>query len=141
MKSWRRQNQHQIDNLTTTRAVENIADSAVELWEKLAYQVILIVGEDGFNSLYTRSVLIAKRDYPWLSSRSFPVKTGQQFSELKLSLETRTPDQASAANRLLLVTFTDTLALLIGEQLTASLLRSAWNADSLNGHKDLNNER
>jgi hypothetical protein len=48
-----------------------------------------------------------------------------------MSLEGQTPAQASEANRLLLITFTDILAALIGEQLTTSILRLAWGSEEL----------
>ena len=47
-----------------------------------------------------------------------------------MCLERQTPAQASEANRLLLITFTDILASLIGEQLTTSILRLAWANDA-----------
>lgn len=60
-----------------------------------------------------------------------------------MSLEGQAPAQASEANSLLMITFTDILASLIGEQLTTSILRLAWGAaeplagqpnDALNMH-------
>ena len=47
-----------------------------------------------------------------------------------MSLEGQTPVQASEANSLLLITFTDILASLIGEQLTTRILCSAWGNDA-----------
>jgi hypothetical protein len=43
-----------------------------------------------------------------------------------MSLSDQTPAQAGAANRLLLITFTDIMASLIGEALTTRILSSAW---------------
>jgi len=67
-----------------------------------------------------------------------------------MSLEGQTPAQVSDANSLLLITFTDILAALIGEQLTTRILRSAWGIDisgkaddekPLSGHpKEFKNE-
>jgi hypothetical protein len=65
----------------------------------------------------------------------------QRFAELKVRLAEQTPAQASAASRLLLITFTDILASLIGEQLTTSILRSAWGDDASDkAGKELKNE-
>ena len=36
---------------------EKVADAAINLWEQMATQITSIVGEDGFNSLYTHSIL------------------------------------------------------------------------------------
>ena len=43
-----------------------------------------------------------------------------------MRFEGQTTAQISAANCLLLITFTDILASLIGEELTISILRLAW---------------
>ena len=109
---------------------EKVADAAINLWEQMATQITSIVGEDGFNSLYTRSVLLTLSTFPWLAAASLSPQTDHQFAELKISLEGQTPKQASAANSLLLITFTDILASLIGEDLTIHILRSAWGNDA-----------
>ena len=105
---------------------EKVADAAINLWEQMATQITSIVGEDGFNSLYTRSVFLTRSTFPWLAAASLSPQTDHRFAELKISLEGQTPKQASAANSLLLITFTDILASLIGEQLTIRILRSSW---------------
>jgi hypothetical protein len=58
-----------------------------------------------------------------------------------MHLADQTPAHARAAHSLLLTTLTDILASLIGEQLTASILRSAWgNLASATSGKELYNE-
>ena len=49
-----------------------------------------------------------------------------------MCLERQTPEHASEANLLLLITFTDILASLIGERLTTRILRLAWGYDAAN---------
>ena len=116
---------------------EKVADAAINLWEQMTTQIISIVGEGGFNSLYARSVYLTQATFPWLS----PAPAEHQFAQLKASLEGQTPALASEANHLLLITFTDILATLIGEQLTTSILRSAWGNDvSDRAGKELENE-
>jgi len=109
---------------------EQVADAAISLWERMATQIVSIVGEGGFNSLYARSVFLTQSTFPWLTAGSLSSQTDHRFAELKMSFEGRTPAQASEANSLLLITFTDILASLIGEQLTTSILRSAWGNDA-----------
>jgi hypothetical protein len=109
---------------------EKVADAAINLWEQMATQIISIVGEDGFSSLYVRSVFLAQPTFPWLASSSLSPQTDQRFAELKTSLEGQMPVQAREANSLLLLTFTGILAALIGEPLTARILRSAWGNDA-----------
>jgi hypothetical protein len=108
---------------------EEVADTAIELWEQIATQIISIIGEGGFDSLYLRSVSLTQSTYPWLAAVLPQSKTDQRFKDLQISFEGQTPEQAKAANSLLLINFTDILATLIGEQLTIRLLRSAWGDD------------
>ena len=105
---------------------EEVAVTAIDLWEQMATQIISIIGEGGFDSLYMRSVLLTQSTYPWLAAVSLQSKIDLRFTDLKISLEGQTPEQAGAANSLLLITFTDILASLIGEQLTIRILHSAW---------------
>ena len=52
-----------------------------------------------------------------------------------MCLERQTPEHAREANLLLLITFTDILASLIGEQLTTSILRLAWENDAADSRR------
>jgi hypothetical protein len=123
---------HQIIKSLAVFRTEKVADAAINLWEQMATQIILIVGEGGFNSLYDRSVFLTKLTFPWLAATQQPPQNSHRFSGLRMSLEEHAPVQASEANSLLLLNFTDILASLIGEQLTLSILRSAWGDEALN---------
>lgn len=123
---------HQIITKRVAQTTEKVDDAAISLWAKMATQIILIVGEGGFNSLYARSIFLTQSTFPWLLSSPQPPPAEHRFEELKLSLAGQTPERASEANKLLLITFTDILASLIGEQLTIRILRSAWGNDVQN---------
>ncbi|MEQ6342457.1 MAG: hypothetical protein M3A44_12620 [Gammaproteobacteria bacterium] len=116
-----------------TQPPEKIEDAAIILWEQMATQIISIVGEGGLNSLYARSVFIAQSTFPWLEAIALSPQTDHRFAALKMCLEGQPSAQASAANTLLLITFTDIVASLIGEQLTTRILRSAWGTDASHG--------
>ena len=47
---------HQIINSLPLLRTEKLPDAAVLIWEQMATQIISIVGEGGFNSLYARSL-------------------------------------------------------------------------------------
>jgi hypothetical protein len=126
----RDQQRHQLIERLMAQHTEKVADAAINLWEQMATQIISIVGEDGFSSLYVRSVFLAQPTFPWLASSPLSPQTDQRFAELKTSLEGQMPVQAREANSLLLLTFTGILAALIGEPLTARILRSAWGNDA-----------
>lgn len=108
------------------RPAEPVAQASVDLWAQLSAQIISIIGEGGFNSLYTRTVDLTLSSYPWLAASGPLPQRGARFSDLKTSLQAQPPAQASAANAQLLITFTDILASLIGEQLTIRILQTAW---------------
>ena len=91
------------------RPPEKIADASISLWEQMATQIISIVGEEGFSSLYARSVFLAQASFPWLATPQPPPHTDHRFGKLKISLEGQTPALAREAHNLLLITFTGIL--------------------------------
>jgi hypothetical protein len=111
---------------------EKTADAAIRLWEPMASEIISIVGEDGFNSLYARTIFLNRAVFPWLPASLDQARPKQRLAELKMSFERQTSAQISEANNSLLITFTDILASLIGEQLTTRILCLAWNTDISN---------
>ena len=123
---------HQIIRSLPLLQTERIPDAAVLIWEQMAAQIISIVGEGGFNSLFSRSLILTQSTYFWLEFDPQTTPNGHRFAELKMCLERQTPEHARAANLLLLITFTDILASLIGERLTTSILRLAWGYDAAN---------
>src|SRR5476651_1716048 len=92
---------HQLITSLMAQRNEKFADAAIDLWDQMATQVISIVGEGGFNSLYARSLFLAQSKFPWLASISVPSQADHRFAELKMSLEGQTPKQASEVNILL----------------------------------------
>lgn len=121
---------------------ESVADSAMVDWKDLADEIISIVGIDGFDSLYERSLHLAQPTIPWLTpDLSAATPNSHRFVELGRHLANQAPADAWAAHSLLLTIFTDLLASLIGEQLTANLLRAAWgNVAPVKADKELDDE-
>ena len=111
---------------------EAILDVTVNLWDRLASELISIIGEGGFQSLYLRSVHLTNVTFPWLVLSHPSQQTDSRFAGLKMSLEGRDITEATGASITLMITFIDILALLIGDLLTTSILRSAWGDDALN---------
>ncbi|WP_377705275.1 hypothetical protein [Pseudoduganella sp. UC29_71] len=95
----------------------------VVLWQQLAKQLCPIIGDGAFDALFARSVHLASTAHPWLRTGD-----GVALERWYASLEQH-PDEADAASIALLIIFTDTLTLLIGESLTTAILRSAWGPD------------
>lgn len=103
---------------------DNVVQDIVIVWEKITQQIIAIVGEGGFNALFARSLFITQQSFPWLGA----VLDGEaeRWETLKSCWEAQSPQQAINANAQLLIAFTNTLATLIGEELTANILHLAW---------------
>src|SRR6185437_2277216 len=118
---------HQLIKRLTASPGGSVADASIILWEKMAVQMISIVGEEGFDSLFARSLFLSQSSFPWLAN-PLP-KAEHRFAELKESLAGQAPAHAREANSLLLITFTDILASLIGESLTTRILHLAWDND------------
>jgi hypothetical protein len=122
---------HQKINSLMAQHTDNVAAVALDLWQPMATKIISIIGEAGFNSLYARSLFLSQATFPWLDAASSSPQTETHFVTLKQCFEAQAPAQVCAANSLLLITFTDILASLIGEPLTSNILRSAWGAEAL----------
>jgi hypothetical protein len=103
----------------------------VRLWERLAAELIVIIGDRGFASLYLRSLNEAGAEFAWLEPHPLE-QSFEAFTLLSSILKTRTPAEAQAANAAVLNIFIDTLILLIGELVTDSILRLAWGDDVVN---------
>ncbi len=125
----------------TEQHSEKTADVAINLWEQMATQIISLVGEEGFNSLYTRSIFLARSSFPVLEACEPMPQASHRFAQLKTDFARQTPAEVCAINRLLLITFTNILATLIGEQLTTTILLLAWsNGASEKAVKEHKNE-
>lgn len=110
---------------------DTLVDVTVSLWEKLAVELVSLIGDGGFQAIYRRSCMLAAARYPWIAQDSSMQQTDFQFAGLRSSLEGRDLAEAREASILLLSTFLDILTSLIGEVLVTNLLHSAWGDDVL----------
>jgi hypothetical protein len=128
---------HQMIERNVMRRPETVTADTIVLWERLAIELIAIIGHSGFDTLYARSIHLVRAQHPWLAEGGDP-----SFERLRTSLEGQDPAPAGAASIALLTTFTDTLIQLIGESLTTAILKSAWNQDIADtAAKGINNEQ
>jgi hypothetical protein len=118
-----------------------IVDTTIHLWERFAAELILIIGEGGFQSLYSRSLHLTGATFPWMTAEHATQPAESRFAGLRASLAGRDAKEAGEASIALLATFIDILSVLIGELLTTRILRSAWGDDALNtAAKEIHNE-
>ena len=122
---------HQMIKGAVMQRPEAIADVSIYLWEQLAHELISIIGEGGFQSLFKRSLHLTSATFPWMKISTPLSQNGARFAGLKNCLEGQNSAEAGEASTALLITFIDILALLIGELLTSSILRLAWGDDAL----------
>jgi hypothetical protein len=121
---------------------EKDVSGLIVLWEGMAIEIVALVGEGGFNSLYERCIGLTQITFPWLEINPSLPHSDQRFAELQMRLEEQSIEQANAANNQLLITFTDLLASLIGEQIMVVILHTAMGHSKNNGSstKELGNE-
>jgi hypothetical protein len=125
------QQRHQMIERAVRALPQAHADVSIVLWERLAAELTVIIGERGFASLYSRSLNQAVDEFAWLTPHP-PKASFDAFKLLAAILKTRAPAEAQAANGAILNIFIDTLIILIGELVTNSILRTAWGDDVVN---------
>ena len=105
-------------------------DSALRLWRKLAPELTSIIGELGFDALYSRSIRLARLRHPWIRQDASTLSGDDVFAPLQQSLQAQDAAQAAQASLDLFMIFFDKLASLIGEALTKHLLRSVLSQET-----------
>ena len=101
---------HQTIESLTTQQADMTAEGAIALLDQVAAQIIVLVGEAGFASLYARSLFVSQFQFPWLAVDGPTAQADHRFENLRASLRAQPLWLATEANRVLLVTLTDILA-------------------------------
>ena len=97
---------------------ENIVSLSIQMWGLMASELIPIIGESGFMSLYFSSFKLTQLSFPKLLNNQLRRRPDSQFASLKLSLEGLSDAEACEASKALLITFIDILSDFIGAPLT-----------------------
>jgi len=103
-----------------------LAAAALRLYDTLAGQLVLLIGEAGVRALTARSLHLVQRDFPWLAEARDPGPSARPFAQVGLRLEGQEPALARHAAAAVLATLGGLLATLIGDALTMRVLRAAW---------------
>jgi hypothetical protein len=121
---------HLVIRRAVTKRPDQLLDDAKLLWARFTLELVPIIGEGGFESLYMRSLGL-----PWLLTTESSDCIAEQpyipFSGLTGALKKRDANEASEAIIALLSIFTDTLSNLIGVSLAARILACAWGDDAI----------
>ncbi|HSB96328.1 MAG TPA: hypothetical protein VLC91_07775 [Spongiibacteraceae bacterium] len=116
-----------------TQGTQEIADLIISLWEAIATELIPIIGSNGFDMLFARSVHLTQVIYPWLAPEKTALTASAQFTALKNNLAGHTVADAGAACQALFMSFNDLLVSLIGESLTTGILCAAFSSAATDG--------
>jgi len=109
-----------------------IAEATLNTWHQVATQLAPVVGVHGVDAIFSRSLHVTSKDFPWLAMAGNDGNDGNDGNSAALlaSLKARLAGQETAAaaeaSHALLVNFTELLATLIGESLTDRLLAPVW---------------
>ncbi len=113
------------------------------LWKKLANQLLPIIGEGGFLSLYARSLHLSRAVFDWLPTDGGLDTIELMFAKLQICLRERDAVEVNQASRMLLLNFITILASLIGTSLMTNIIARAWGddvADKPAIHKEPSND-
>ena len=120
------QSRRQVIEAALARHPEAVVQASIHLWQRLAPELVFIIGEGGFRPLYARSVRLACVQYPWLAPAAAAAPGEARFAPLEALLQAQDLTQALQGSAALFNIFLDLLASLIGEVLTTHLLSAAW---------------
>jgi hypothetical protein len=101
-----------------------IADTVVATWQVIDAALSPIIGHGGVAALYKRNLYLTGQAYPWLAVKHEDVQPAMDLGALKSALAQQGSAQAAAAGGVLLQTFRELLAGLVGPALTEQLLHS-----------------
>jgi hypothetical protein len=102
-----------------------VADAAIATWHDFATTLQSIIGRQGVVALFNRSITLAARTHPWLSSSRAADDHSVDIVGLQAVIALQSSEAAIAGSSTLLQTFYDLLESLIGAGLCEQLLGSA----------------
>src|SRR5476649_1287311 len=107
-------------------SADTAAEAIAATWRQVAVQLTPVIGARGLDVLFNRALYQTSAAFPWLA---FAVDRGGSASPLPSLMSCLAGQQTSIATEAsytLLLTFTESLATLIGEPLTTRLLAPVW---------------
>ena len=125
MKSKVNQRMQLIQSHLTMMPIGKVS-GAIGLWKKFSDELMSLVGEKGFLILYSRGLHKLRATFPALPNFDAEISPTTWLAELEAALTEHDLVGLNTANYQLLMTFTDILASLIGEDLTIEILNASW---------------
>lgn len=103
-----------------------MAQAMLDIWQQMVGRLQPVIGARGVEALFARALHQACKAHPWLSDARRHDDSATALASLAGAFASHGPAQAAQASHLLLTTFTELLANLIGESLTESMLGAIW---------------
>lgn len=103
-----------------------MAEAAISTWHQAAVRLAPVIGAQGVEVLFRRSLHLTKATIPWLTMAMDDGSFVALLATLQARLAERDAAEALEASHLLLVNFTELLGSLIGKSLTNRLLAPIW---------------
>ena len=103
-----------------------LAAAARRVYDDLDRVSAPLIGQVGVDALTGRAFHLVQQEYPSLVNAREPQQGERPFDQVIFSLERQDPAVAIEAAGSVFATFAGLLITLVGEHLTASLLRKAW---------------
>lgn len=116
---------HRAGNAADAKAV---AEAAISTWHQAAVRLAPVIGPQGVDVLFRRSLHLTKSTVPWLTMAMDDGDCAALLATLQARLAEREAAAAHEASYALLTNFTELLASLIGPPLTERLLAPIWAA-------------
>jgi hypothetical protein len=102
------------------------AEATAVTWRLLATQLAPVIGARGLDVLFSRALHQTSAGFPWLTVAVDRGGSASPLPSLMVCLTGQHAATAAEASYTLLLTFTELLAVLIGESLTTRLLAPVW---------------
>ena len=108
----------------------NVTQPAITQWRQIAERLNPVIGTRGVDALFARALHLTSGRFPWLATNAGLGNSAEALAQLAARFESQEGSVAAAAGDLLLRTFTELLANMIGEPLTGRLLGALWKQDT-----------
>jgi hypothetical protein len=102
------------------------AEATAAAWRLVATQLAPVIGARGLDALFGRALHQTSVEFPWLAVAVDRGGSASPLPSLMVCLTGQHASNAAEASYMLLLTFTELLATLIGESLTTRLLAPVW---------------
>jgi hypothetical protein len=105
-----------------------VAEATTSIWRQVAALLIPVLGARGVDVIFRRALSLRSKTFPWLALGAAQGDNSALMASLKTQLAGQETDVAAEAACVLLMTFFELLATLLGESLTERMLNPVWTA-------------